>query len=113
MSNEKKVVLLLIGGFLAASLMSWFPGPEIKDVIRFLLNCVLCWFVWKGANWARWVVGVLALLACVVGAVAIWRIPVGIEALVPLVAMVLFYGFAAYVLLSLRWIRPHFLAPQR
>src|SRR5688572_18535412 len=90
--------------------MSWFPGPDVKDVGRFLLNCTLCWFLWKGANWARWIVAVLAVLACVLGAVALLRTSVRMEAMVPVAAMTLFYGFSAYVLLSLHWVRPHFSA---
>lgn len=108
MSNERKVVLLLIGGFLATSLMSWFPGPDVKDVGRFLLSCTLCWFLWKGANWARWIMGVLAALACILGAVALLRTSARMEAAVPLIAMTVFYCFAAYVLLSLQWVRSHF-----
>ena len=108
MSDERKLVLLLIGGFLAISLMSWFPGPDIKDVGRFLLNCALCWFLWKGANWARWIMGVLAVLACVLGVVALLRTSMQMGVLISLVAMTFFYGFAAYVLLSLQWVRLHF-----
>jgi hypothetical protein len=109
-SNERKVVLLLIGGFLVVSLMSWFPGPDATDIVRFLVNCTLCWFLWKGANWARWVAGVLAILACGLGAIVLLRTPMQMEAMVPLVAMTLFYGFAAHVLLSLQWVRSHFMA---
>ena len=108
MSNAQKLVIAIIAGFLVLSLASWLPGPETKDVVRFLLIVLLCWFLWRGAGWARWVLGVLAAIALIVAGISILRTPFQIETIVILAAMLLFYGFAAFVLLSGKWVRPHF-----
>jgi hypothetical protein len=107
-SNAQKVILVLIGGLLAISSISWFVGPDAKDFVRFLLECVLCWYLWKGANWARWVVSVLAAVACVMLAVSALRAPVQGAAAAVVIAIALFNGFAAYVLLSRKWVAAHF-----
>jgi hypothetical protein len=108
MSNARRLIIALIVGFLVLSLASWLPTPEAKDVVRFLLNALLCWFLWRGARWARWVLGVLAAVAFIVAGISVLRMPFQIEATVILTAMGLFYGFAAFVLLSGKWIRSHF-----
>jgi hypothetical protein len=103
MINNPKVLLALIVGFLLFSLLSWLPAPDAVDVIRFAISCVLCWFLYQQANWARVVMGVLSLLGALVGALFLVKAPAQIELLAVLAAMVIFYGFAAYVLLSQRF----------
>jgi hypothetical protein len=107
MTDAKKLILVLIAGFLSLSLLSWLPSPDAKDIVRFLLNTVLCWFLWKGVNWIRWVLGALAAVACLVAIVSVLRTPMQVEAIVVLAAMLLFYGFAAFALLSGKWVASH------
>ena len=112
MTNEKKVVLIIITGFIALSIFSWLPTPETKDLIRLAINCILCWFLYKGANWSRWVMAVLASLASVVTAVALMKLPGQITTMLGLVVVFFFYSFAAVILLSQKFIKNHF-APER
>ncbi|MCE9942542.1 hypothetical protein [Aeromonas rivipollensis] len=108
MTNEKKVVLNIITGFIALSIFSWLPTPEAKDLIRFAINCILCWFLYKGANWSRWVMAVLASLASVVTAVALIKLPGQITTTLGLVVIFFFYSSAAVILLSQKFIKNHF-----
>ena len=106
MINNRKVLVTLITGFLLFGLLSWFPGPDAGDIVRFAISCVLCWFLYQRANWARVVMGVLSVLGVLVGAVFIVKAPVKYELLAVLTIVVAFYGFAAYVLLSQRFTVP-------
>jgi len=108
MSTARKIILALIAGFLVLSLLSWLPWPDAKDVVRSFLNALLCWFLWRGAGWARWLMGVLAVIGFIVAGISAVRMSLQIEEAVIVTAMALFYGFAAYVLLSGMWVRSHF-----
>ena len=61
--SAKSIVVSIIAVILVLSIFSWFPSPETKDIVRFFLNCVLCWFLFKGKNWARWIMVILLTLA--------------------------------------------------
>lgn len=108
MSDDKKAILFLIGGLLAISLVTSLIEPDAKDFVRVAIECVLCWYLWKGANWARWIVGVLAAGACVMLTVFIARTSLQVEAAIVLAVLALFYGLAGYVLLSRKWVATHF-----
>lgn len=107
-SNDKKVILLLIGGLPAVSLVTSLLEPDARDLVRGPLECALCWYLWKGANWARWIAGVLAAGACVMLTVSVLHSSMQVEAVVVLVVLALFYGLAGYVLLSRKWVATHF-----
>ena len=70
-SSAKKIVLSIIAAILVLSVLSWFPSPEPKDIVRLCINGVLCWFLFKGKNWARWVFVVLLALGGAIAALAI------------------------------------------
>lgn len=108
MTREKKAVLVIIAGFIALSVYSWFPVPEAKDIVRLLLNCVLCWFLYKGVNWSRWIMAVLSLLASGVAAIAVINLSNLTVASLGLVVMLVFYSVSAYILISQKFIKKHF-----
>lgn len=107
-NNANKLVLVLIAGLLALSLASSFIEPVVADFFRFPIECVMCWYLWKGANWARWLTGILAALACILLTVPVLQASLHIEAAALLVVLALFHGFAAYVLLTRKWVAAHF-----
>ena len=71
-----------------------------------LITCVLCWFLYKRSNWARVVTGLLSLLGVLVGVAFLAKPTVSIDDNVILVIMVIFYAFAAYVLLRRKFVGP-------
>jgi hypothetical protein len=108
MTNEKKVVLIIVIGFISLSIFSWLPTPETKDLVRLAINCILCWFLYKGASWSRWVMAALSLLACLVTTVALIKLPNQAETMLGLTVMLFFYSTAAFILVSGKFIKNHF-----
>ncbi len=62
MNIKKRMVVPIIVGFLLIPLFSVLLQPDVKSGIRFAISATLCWFLYKGASWARWVMGVLCAL---------------------------------------------------
>lgn len=62
MNIKKTLVVPIIVGFLLIPVFSLLLQPGTPSGIRFALSAALCWFLYKGANWARWVMGVLCAL---------------------------------------------------
>ena len=114
MSSQKTVILIIIIGFISLSIYSWLPEPETKDLTRLAINCTLCWFLYKGANWSRWVMAVLSVLASVITAVALLKLPVQtveqVTAMIGFSIMFFFYSAAAFVLISQKFIKDHFIS---
>lgn len=54
------LILSLINITVIGTLVS--EPPTIEDAIRFLLSIALCYFLYQGQGWARWVLGVLLAL---------------------------------------------------
>lgn len=97
---EKTVVLIIIGGTLLFSLSSWVTAPEIKDVVRFVLTCALCYFLYSGKNWARLVLGALLGVGAASGAYVIINIPLPVQAVAFIGAMAAFYATSSILLIS-------------
>ncbi|WP_417704395.1 hypothetical protein [Pseudomonas sp.] len=116
MNNQKIVVLTIIFGFVSLSIYSWFPTPETKDLIRLTINCILCWFLYRGANWSRWVMAVPSLLASVTTATMLLKIPAQtaeqITTMIGLTVMFIFYSTAAFVLINQKFIKTHFISTE-
>lgn len=65
------VIFSLIG---IALLLSLTGGEKIAPRgIRFILTCVFAFFLWRGAGWARWLVGILALLGVITSIIGFFR----------------------------------------
>ena len=112
MNNEKKVILILIFGFITLSILSWFPAPETKDLIRLLINCTLCWFLYKGANWSRWVMVISSSLASFLAVAALIKLPIHtttqVTTMFGLTIVLFFYSVSAFILISQKFIKNHF-----
>lgn len=71
------VVILLFGGQEIMNYLMFvvFLGetPPFR-MGRIVLNLILCWFLWRGANWARWTTIVLHLLGVILHVAGIFQI---------------------------------------
>jgi hypothetical protein len=108
MSNDRKIIVALIAGTLVLAILSWFPKPDTQDFIRFLLTAVLCWFLYRGDNWARVIMATLSALASVIAAVFLIGLSAGLDTIALLVIMFAFYGFAAFILFTRRYVEHYF-----
>ena len=108
MNTPKKVVISVIVGFVWFSVVSWFPDPDARDFVRTFFGCVLCWFLYRRANWARWTIGVLSLLAVLASIPLLLSGNVSIARAILVLVVVIFYGYAAFVLLSGKYVAPYF-----
>jgi hypothetical protein len=110
MNSDKWIVMLIILGTLVISGIALFASREMPDLIRFLLNSVLSWHLYKGRSWARWTTGVLSALAGIFGLLAAGESSGAITD--PLLIMGLFYVIASLLLLSGIFVSKHFEKPQ-
>ena len=104
----KHIVVSIIAAILVLSVLSWFPSPEPKDIGRFFVNCVLCWFLFKGKNWARWVLIVSLALGGTMGAIAIASGQFGIEKFIVLYVMSFAYLASAGLLAFSKTVTSYF-----
>ena len=105
-------VILAIVGLSLLTIVSFtsFRGTERlpQQIVRFLLTIALCYFLYRGANWARWVTVVLCGLggpAAVLSGVAL--LPLGFPGVL-LIAMGLTYIVCAGILLFAPSVRVYF-----
>ena len=80
-ATGRRIVLAVIVAILTLSVLSIFaynvrlgPGHILQQIFRFLFTIGLCVFLYRGANWARWVVGILLSMAgvlAVLGGIAL------------------------------------------
>lgn len=108
MTKDKRVVIGIIFGFIWFSVYSWFPNPEIKDIVRTALGVILCVFLYLGYSWSRWVMGILSALAVVVGVVTLASSSGNMANMSVLVMMLCFYCYAAFYLLNPKLLSSHF-----
>jgi hypothetical protein len=106
MNKQKVIVVAIICGFIGFSALSMIGSVGTQEVVRFALNCVLCFFLYKGLNWARVTMGVLALLAA--GVAIFYVVQRGMSAPLLLIPMGAFYGAAAGALLFGKDLRGYF-----
>jgi len=113
--SGRRLVLLVIVISLTFSVLvivtfNILLGPENlpQQIVRFLLTVGLCAFLYKGANWARWVASILFGLAglqgLIGGLVALSTSTAGLL----LIVMGLVYVASAIVLLFIPAVRAYF-----
>ncbi|THF67078.1 hypothetical protein E6C76_01435 [Pseudothauera nasutitermitis] len=109
--SAKSIVVSIIAVIIVFSVLSWLPSPEPKDIGRLFVNCFLCWFLFKGKNWARWT---LAVLLAAGGTMIVFVMATGqpgIEKSITLYLMSFAYLVSAGLLSFSRIVASHFAAP--
>jgi hypothetical protein len=109
--SAKSIVVSIIAVILVLSVFSWFPTPEPKDIGRLFVSCVLCWFLFKGKNWARWALIVLLAIGGTMLVSAIATGQAGIEKTIILYVMSFAYLASASLLAFSRIVAGYFSAP--
>lgn len=107
-NREKTAVLVVIGTVLILSAASFLIEPEIVNLVRFALGGGLCWFLYKGKNWARWTFSVLVGFAAAFVLYAVVAIPMFPIGYVMLVGLMLVYVAAVAALFSPKLAGPYF-----
>ena len=107
-ASGRIAVLTIIAGILLLSVVSWYSDPEMKDIVRFAITCVLCWFLYKGKNWARWVFGILFGLAGLFSLYAFFALPLESNVKTVIGAMSVFYTVSPIILFTPKIIGPYF-----
>jgi len=88
-------------------------AKTIQRCVRFLFTCLLAYFLWRGARWARWVGFAIATLAAITSFVGFAGLPEGVPAFsrVWLMIMGVFYLHVALLLVIPSSITRHFASP--
>lgn len=110
MNKDKLIILGIIFGVIWFSVYSWFPNPEIKELVRTAIAIALCICLYLGYTWSRWLLGVLSLIAVLFGIVfvATKSSSLGVDGISVLAIMLCFYGYAAFYLLNPKLLKSHF-----
>ncbi|MDP4623982.1 MAG: hypothetical protein NWT08_02470 [Akkermansiaceae bacterium] len=104
------VVFSLVNIIILTSLTGVFKPTS---AVRFTLTCILSFFLFKGANWARLLVGILSALGAIIGAIGLIGLisagsPLFSLLSLWLVAMPVFFAWVSYVLLLDKDVAQHF-----
>ena len=110
MIKDKLIVSAISLGFIFLSVYSWFPTPGIEDIVRTALGVALCVCLYLGYAWSRWVLGVLSLVASVFSIIvfAAQSASEGMNSVIFLIPVFLYYGFASFFLLNPLLLKSHF-----
>jgi len=120
MSGEQKTRIIAIGLVVVSAiniaLLLMVTGGRVgiaPRAIRFILTCVLSFFLIRGASWARWLVGILSLLGAIGSLVALIGLGVSSVSVFSVIGiwmllMIPFYALAAYWLLFDKDVSQHF-----
>ena len=109
MNRDKKIVIAIIFGIMWFSVFSWFPKPEVKDIVRTGINLILCGFLFLGAVWSRWVTGVFSVLGSITAIAFILQVE-NPNKIMLLAVMLLFYAYTAFMLLNPKLLKGHFIS---
>lgn len=60
------MVLSLIAAIISAGVMAFLLRRGIEDIVRFALQCALCFALYRGKRWARWILGGLLAAGAIV-----------------------------------------------
>lgn len=109
-SSGRTLVIIVISVILVISIFSWFPSPELKDITRFLITCLMCWFIYQKKNWARFTMAILLLIAGLMGLIAlITGIEPGSGTFLVLSFVVAAYFVSACILFFSKEVKKYFL----
>lgn len=108
MTRDKKLVIGIAFSFILFSIISWFPNPETKDLVRTSLAIVLSVCLYLGYSWPRWVMGTLSVLAVLTCFISLTAISGNAGQLTILILMLAFYAYAAFYLLNPNLLKSHF-----
>jgi hypothetical protein len=119
MSGEQKIrtvsIALIIFSLINIALLLTITGGAglIPRSIRFVVTCILSFFLFTGATWARWFVGISSVLGVIVLIVTWFGLSgsqlsmfsfLGIWTVI----MAAFYGWVAFMLLFDKDVSQHF-----
>lgn len=107
--RQKRAVSLLIAAFLLGGAASFLIQRGIEDVVRFTLQCALCFAVYRGRRWARWILGgLMAVSAMVLSVYVSETVPAAMRMPALIYALLGIYAVGAIVLLNPMLLRQHF-----
>jgi peptidoglycan/LPS O-acetylase OafA/YrhL len=114
-----RLVLLLVISIISFSLLNIFllssqSDPSIGKIFqrgfRFVFTCVLAYFLFRGAVWARWVVLVISVLSVIISIIGLLAIPKATPFFYQALFAIggVFYGIVASLLLFSSSVVSHF-----
>ncbi len=104
------VSLLLISLYIIIFYQLYMPQDLKKlfqQIIRFGLTGFLMYFIIQGKNWARLTMGILMILAAVLGLISL-LIPVPLIYKIPLIVMTIIYSIGIYHLFFSKAFKAYF-----
>ena len=109
------VVFSLLNVVLLSLLSDQSLTKHLQRGVRFLFACVLAYFLFRGARWARWVTIVIALLAFVYSVLGFALLPPSVPIFFKVWVLVigLFCLIIALLLLFSKGIVGHFVSSKR
>lgn len=119
MSGEQKTtavaIALILFSLVSIVLLLTLTGGAslVPRAVRFVLTCVLSFFLFRGASWARWFAGISSALGAILSVVG-WfglasaNVPMFSILGIWMVVMAIFYGWVAFMLLVDKDVSQHF-----
>jgi len=106
------IVLCLATSAAVIILTSVLQGnaPRPQQIVRFTFTVVLCYFLYRRQNWARWFFGVLLILGGVLSLFASFSVPSGLAGTI-LATLGSAYGGMGCALLLSPGVREYFTRP--
>jgi hypothetical protein len=119
MTGQQKTAMVAIGTVIFSLvsiilLLALTGGEKIAPRgIRFILTCVFAFFLWRGASWSRWLVGILALLGVITSIIGFFGLSAAGASVfsilgIWMVAMLPFHAWVSYMLLLDKDVASHF-----
>ena len=119
MTGQQKTAMVAIGtvvfSLVSIVLLLALTGGDKIAVrgIRFVMTCIFAFFLWQGAGWARWLVGILSLLGVITSLVGFFGLSAAGGSMfsilgIWMLAMAAFYMWVSYMLLLDKGVAYHF-----
>jgi hypothetical protein len=103
------VVAGVIVAVLAAGLLAFALQRGIEDMVRFALQCGLCFALYRGQRWARWVLGALLAAGALVLSVYVGNTePVAMHMPALIYALLVIDAVGAIILLNPKLLTRYF-----
>lgn len=106
--DKEKVVYRIISWLLFGSAASMLMDFEASSIVRFMLTCALCWFLYRRFKWARILLGVLTAVAGLGYVLIVIELP--FQPLLFPIMIILAIGnvLVGYILLSQKYVEGYF-----